>query len=77
MKPTPPTLYVPSKGNKIPFSLIKPTRTHAEATQTLLGRPQLTAWVESVAEKIKPFRRAPDKALYPVQSKMERSEDRV
>ena len=77
VEPAPPTLYVPSKGNKVPFSLIKPTSTHAEATQTLLRWPKLAAWVESVAEKVEPARGATDKALHPVQAKMERSEDRV
>ena len=70
VEPAPPPLYVPSKGDKVPFSLIKPTRTHAEATQTLLGWPQLTAWMESVAEKIKPRRRASDEPFYPVQAQV-------
>ena len=77
MKPTPPTLYVPSKGNKVPFSLIKPTRTHAEATQTLLRWPNRAAWMQPVAENVEPARGATDRALHPVPANIERSEDRV
>ena len=36
VEPAPPPLHVPSKGDKVAFSLIKPTSTHAEAAQTLL-----------------------------------------
>ena len=70
VEPAPPPPHVPSKGDKVPLSLIKPTSTHAEAAQTLLGWPQLTAWMESVAEKIKPRRRAPDEPFYSVQAQV-------
>ena len=53
MKPTPPPLHVLPKPNDVGLSLVKPTSTHAEATQALLGWPKLAAWVETVAEEIK------------------------
>ena len=70
MEPTPPPQHVPSKANDVALSLIKPTSTHAEAAQTLFGWPKLTAWMESVAEKVEPCRRAPDEPFYPVQAQV-------
>ena len=66
--PAPPPPHVLSKAIYIALSLIKPTSTHAEATQTLLGWPKLAAWMESIAEKIKPCRCAPDESFHPVQT---------
>ena len=70
VEPAPPPLHVPSKGDKVAFSLNKPTSTHAEAAQTLCGWPKLAAWMESVAEKVKPRRRAPDEPLHAVQAQV-------
>jgi hypothetical protein len=67
VEPTPPPQHVLSKTKHVALSLVKPTSTHAKATQTLLGWPQLTAWMELVAEKVKPRRRAPDEPLHAVQ----------
>ena len=70
VEPTPPPQHVLSKANHVALSLIKPTSTHAEAAQTLLGWPKLAAWMESVAEKVKPRRRAPDEPLHAVQAQV-------
>ena len=67
VEPAPPP-HVLSKAMYIALSLIKPTSTHAEATQTLLGWPKLAAWMESIAEKIKPCRCAPDESFHSVQT---------
>jgi hypothetical protein len=72
VEPAPPTSYILSKATDVALSLVKPTRTHTKATQTLFGWPKLTAWMELVAEKVEPSAGSSDVALHAMKTQVKR-----